>query len=144
MSAQINPAFSAIQSAAGTALNSSSSVKLLFDTEQFDTNGNFNLATDVFTPTVEGYYQITVAAMVPSNSTGVSAQIFKNGVKISDGPAGAGFGQFYSVSISNKLVYLNGSTDYIEAYAVASGSITTFPSANGVGTYFQGYMVRGV
>jgi hypothetical protein len=137
------PAFSAYQASTGTALNSSGSVKLNFDAEDFDTNNNFDLTTDRFTPTVAGYYQVTVSTMIPNSSLYVSSSIYKNGSKVCDGQAGTGGGSFYGQSIASKLIYMNGTTDYLEAYAIATGSVTTFPSASGVGTYFQASMVRG-
>jgi hypothetical protein len=137
------PAFSAYQATTGTALNSSGSVQLNFDTEEFDTNNNFNLTNDRFTPTVAGYYQVTVSTMIPNSSLYVSSSIYKNGSKVCDGQAGTGGGTFYGQSIASKLIYMNGTSDYLEAYAIATGSVTTFPSASGVGTYFQASMVRG-
>jgi hypothetical protein len=81
--------------------------------------------------------------MIPNSSLYVSSSIYKNGSKVCDGQAGTGGGSFYGQSIASKLIYMNGTTDYLEAYAIATGSVTTFPSASGVGTYFQASMVRG-
>lgn len=37
---------------------------------------------------------------------------------------------------------MNGTTDYLEGYAIVSSNVNTY--SNSVGTYFQAYMVRGV
>ena len=58
-------------------------------------------------------------------------------------------GSFTSLSagVTNKastvsaLVYLNGSTDYVEIYAFVSGTATTSTSAGQ--TWFSGVLVRG-
>jgi hypothetical protein len=63
------------------------------------------------------------------------------GIKIEGGIIiGGGF--FYGSSIASKLVYMNGTTDYLEGYAIVSSNVNTYNNA--VGTYFQAYMVRGV
>jgi hypothetical protein len=136
-----NPAFSAYASS-GTSITSGVDTKINFQTEDFDTNNNYNTGTSRFTPTVAGYYQVTVSVMVPNQTAVISAQIYKNGSKIADGPTGSGASTYYSSSIASKLVYLNGTTDYIEGYVICNSSLSTF--AGTTGTYFQAYMVRGV
>ena len=69
------PAFSAYQSSA-QSVTSSTYTKILFQTEDFDTNSNF--ASSTFTPTVAGYYQIS-AAVLPSTATSQTlVSIYKN------------------------------------------------------------------
>jgi hypothetical protein len=80
--------------------------------------------------------------MIPNTSVLVSSMIYKNGTKIADGPGGAGGGFFYGSSIASKLVYMNGTTDYLEGYAITSSNVNTYNS--NTSTYFQAYMVRGV
>ena len=133
------PAFSAYASAATSITGSDTKVN--FQTEEFDTNNNYNTGTSRFTPTVAGYYQVTVSVMVPNSSAVISAIIYKNGSKICDGQAGTGSSTFYSSSIAQKLVYMNGTTDYLEGYAICNSTLNTFIGVTG--TYFQASMVRG-
>lgn len=135
-----NPAFSAYNSSAVGL--TTSGTKVTYTSEEFDTNNNYNTGTSIYTPTVAGYYQVTVSTMVPNTSVLVSSMIYKNGTKVADGPGGTGGGFFYGCSIASKLVYMNGTTDYLEGYAIVSSNVNTYNNA--VGTYFQAYMVRGV
>ena len=132
------PAFSAYQSSAQT-LASNTTTKLLFQAETFDTNGNFDSSR--FTPTVAGYYQITTTFYVSASYTTGSVSFYKNGAVYQNGggnsasPSGTA-----NAWQSTGLIFLNGSTDYVEAYGiVATGQAL---SAGASTTYFQGYLAR--
>jgi hypothetical protein len=129
---QSAPAFSAYKSAT-QSLSSGTFTKITFDTEEFDTNNNF--ASSRFTPTVAGYYQITG---VVNNSTGTQtvATIYKNGSIFKNGTNGS----LYS-SVATALIYLNGSTDYVELYGYFGTGTSTGSGAEQ--TYFQGCLLRG-
>jgi len=130
------PAFSATRNGAGNqTVSAATYTKVLFPTEEFDTNNCF--ASSTFTPTVAGYYQINAA--VGLNSTGESLiQVYKNGSNFKTGQDIVG--TIYNLAFST-LVYANGSTDYFEVYAYP-GAGTIFSGSPGV-TYFQASMVRG-
>jgi len=125
------PAFSAYKSTT-QSLSSATFTKLTFDTEEFDTNNNF--ASSRFTPTVAGYYQITGAL---NNSTGTQTltYIYKNGSQFKQGINGNLFS-----SNQSSLIYLNGSTDYVELYGYFGTGTSTGSGAEQ--TYFQGVLVR--
>jgi len=133
------PAFSAYASS-GTSLTSNTATKLLFDTELFDTNNNF--ASSRFTPTVAGYYQISggfLAGLLTSSNN--SCSIYKNGSVNLQG-SGCGVVSGYIRCNVSGLVYLNGSTDYVELYGLQSSgaSVTTFFSQDSL--WFNGSLVR--
>ena len=128
------PAFSAYQSTLQT-LSSSTNTKILFQTEEFDTNSNF--ASSTFTPTVAGYYQITGAIRIGGSATQVRTFIYKNGTAYK---LGTDINSCFS-AITSTLVYLNGSTDYVEFYAVfATGQNTSAAASE---TWFNGCLIRG-
>jgi hypothetical protein len=108
------PAFSAFKSTPQT-LSSGVGTKITFETEVFDTNNNF--ASSRFTPTVAGYYQINANATLGGSDTGVAVIIYKNGSEESRGWSVPISGVFNACATACKVVYLNGSTDYIESYA---------------------------
>jgi hypothetical protein len=112
------------------------------NTEEFDTNSNYDNATNYrFTPTVAGYYQFNVCLQVSSSST-VLVAIYKNGAKAKDGniiATGAAGGPNVTASA---LIYCNGSTDYIEAYGYST-SANNFSGGSSTYSYFQGFFVRG-
>ena len=132
------PTFSANQNAA-TALSAGVTTKVNFQNEQWDTNNNYNTSTSRFTPTVAGYYQISSTVRADIANNGVLHIYFrKNGVD-------EYIGNFIATTSSqcattgSCLIYLNGSTDYVEI-AVFSGS-----AGNTIGNYqasFQGCLVR--
>ena len=141
------PAFSACLSSA-QSLTSGVFTKVALNTEEFDTNGNFDNATNYrFTPTIAGYYQISanVGIATTGNITTALGSIYKNGARFKDGnftsAASSGTG-FYSVV--SALIYFNGSTDYVELYGFATGTGTITLTVNsGTLSYFQGVLVRG-
>jgi hypothetical protein len=138
----VAPAFSATPSGTFTASNSTDTV-IPANTVIFDTNSNYNNSTYRFTPTVAGYYQVSAGL----SSTGT----FTAFCALKLGKNGSVYEQIgYSTSTVNYLgaygsglVYLNGSTDYIQVYVNQnSGSTVTFNGGNG-NTYFQACLVRG-
>jgi hypothetical protein len=134
----VAPAFSAYQSTL-QALSASTATKIQFQTEEFDTNNNFDSTTNYrFTPTVAGYYQVSAGIAVATTPCNVDLRVYKNGTfyKIL-GPNSVTVGE----SQGSCLVSLNGSTDYIEIYALFSTAQNTF--ANSANTYFQACLVRG-
>jgi hypothetical protein len=137
------PAFSAYASGA-TTMGNNGFTKILFATEEFDTNNNF--ASSTFTPTVAGYYQVNsvVAASTSASAAIILTIIYKNGSRFKDGYALNSVnntqGGWSGVS---SLIYMNGSTDYLEIYVYQSGNASGIPSQTGANlTYFQASMVR--
>jgi hypothetical protein len=130
------PAFSAAANSS-QSLTANTATKLLFAIEEFDTNNNF--ASSRFTPTVAGYYQINAAYVAASIGRTYSViYLYKNGIEYKIGQAGnntVGIGTSFSV-----LVYLNGSTDYVEIYAL--NGLTQSTSGTSSENYFQGVLVR--
>ena len=114
------PAFSAYSSAAQSIPNAVST-KLTYDTEEFDTNNNF--ASSRFTPTVAGYYQINaVYSSLNSTSARVTlVSIFKNGSEFKRGTR-INTTDNSGINVSS-IIYLNGSTDYVEIYAFQSSGV---------------------
>lgn len=114
--------------------------KVTFNNEIFDTAGCFDPTTNYrFTPNVAGYYEINLSIGFGGNNTAQgNAMIYKNGAEIErKWMQGSGYG--YSLSVS-ALVYMNGTTDYLEAYVQVTGLTETVNS----GTYssFSGYLAR--
>lgn len=132
------PAFSAYQSSAQTALAGTTWTKIVFQTEEFDTANAFDNATNYrFQPLVAGYYQVNGAFTVGSAATTLAVSIYKNGSAFKNGNQMNTTG---SVCTTSALIYLNGSTDYVEFYALVVFSQA--PATGAAQTYFQGYMVR--
>lgn len=134
------PAFN-VYSDTPQSISSSTFTKVTFAVEVFDTNNNF--ATSRFTPTVNGYYQINsaISSATSGSTTRVFASIFKNGGNVSSG--GDCSFNCGSANVSS-LVYLNGSTDYVEIYAYITGTTPSIFGAAGSPAYtnFSGSLLR--
>ena len=128
-------AFSAYQSSA-QSISSGSWTKVQFQTKEYDTISGFDNTTNYrFQPTVSGYYQIDGRFIgSTSNITGVS--IYKNGTAYK----GGNWGPNLTASIASGLVYLNGSTDYVELYVFVGVSLSGGATTTD-GTYFQGALI---
>jgi hypothetical protein len=117
------PAFSAYMSATQT-ISTSTWTKVIFNTEYFDTNSNYDPTTNYrFTPTVAGYYQVNLVLAMADTVSGSSTEysaIYKNGAVYSQTRSRDGVGQPVNVSQSI-IISMNGTTDYIEIYAQQIG-----------------------
>jgi hypothetical protein len=131
------PAFCATRSAA-QSISANTYTKIQFNTEVFDTNSNYDPTTNYrFTPTVAGYYQITVNASTNASSASATA-IYKNGsnyreVYVSNPAIG-------SNAMITSLIFMNGTTDYVEAYIFQNSSSNLYLST--IYYEFSGCMVR--
>lgn len=132
------PAFSAWCSSAISHTGGAPS-KIPFQTEEFDTTNAFDSVTNYrFQPLVAGYYQFTGACQVLSTGS-IALALYKNGssFKTLD---------FNGASAANSLVsgtcivFMNGSTDYVELFATPATTGNT--NATQGNTYFQGVLVR--
>ncbi len=137
------PAFSAHITTSQTAA-ADAYTKIQFATERFDTNNNYDNSTYRFTPTVAGYYFVSASTYQASYTGGgfVSVSIFKSG---------SNFQEVQRLSPSTNpstiggscLVYLNGTTDYIEAYFYAANGTTILVGGNGAAlSHFDAILLK--
>lgn len=130
------PAFRAYANST-TSVNSSTHTKVTLAAEDFDTNNNF--ASSRFTPTVAGYYQINAALTVNATALALAALIYKNGTVHT---VGSQINTGSYVSLASDIIYLNGTTDYVELYAFhGAGSPRTVADSQ-TATYLSGSLVR--
>jgi hypothetical protein len=130
------------------AISSGVRTKVQLNAESFDTNGWFDSSTNYrFTPQKAGYYQVncSVATIKTAKSPVLlDAVIYKNGAEASyhnfQIGSGAGASGGTATAGGADLVYMNGSTDYLELYTLAVYSDGTSPDIVGSGvqqTYFS-------
>jgi hypothetical protein len=138
------PAFNAYAGNSQTAATNTQ-VKILFANERFDTNNNF--ASSTFTPTVAGYYNFSAAVCwtLATNNVAIYVSLVKNGTVVATVSTTSTSGTYPGASVS-QVIYMNGSTDYVEVYSQQnSGSSTNVAGnlyATGDGTNFSGCLVR--
>jgi hypothetical protein len=129
------PAFSATVASNQTVV-AATPTKVALATEEFDTNACFDPTTNYrFTPNVAGYYQINVALYVTTGVTTLVSYIYKNGsVYMSGSRTDVTTASF--ASQASALIYMNGSTDYIEMYGYSSSTLFV------TGTKMSGFLAR--
>lgn len=139
------PAFSAYRAASQT-VTTGTYTKVACDTEEFDTNSNYDPTTNYrFTPTVAGYYQVNgqINIYAASGMTRAFVGVYKNG-----SIAKWGTDITLPSNISglrahvSSLIYCNGTTDYVELYCYIVGSGTLILSAGTSDNYFQAALSR--
>ena len=127
------PAFRAWASSQ-TPITGTVFTKVTLATEDFDTNNNFSSSR--FTPTVAGYYQINGSVYNAAGTSFLQAVLYKNGAANS---SGTGVGSAY-ISQSSDIIYLNGTTDYIELYGYSASTTNIDTGQNA--TFMSGCLIR--
>jgi hypothetical protein len=116
---------------------SNTTTKVIFGTEDFDTNSDF--VNSRFTPQVAGYYLIQAILYATSSDLDLfTAYIYKNANIEAQGTKILGDAESTSVS---SIVYLNGSSDYVEIFTRHTTSATRAINS-GIYTQFSGCLIR--
>jgi hypothetical protein len=133
------PIFSAYRSTDQTGVANNTYTKVQLDSEEFDSAGCFDNATNHrFTPNVAGYYRFEWNVQITGTTmTGGATALYKNGASVK---AGSYFSPLASISLSNgaALVYLNGSTDYVELFGYISASSGHKFAGSSINTFLSG------
>jgi hypothetical protein len=141
------PTFSAYST---TTQNPTSAVatKVILNNKEWDTANAFDSTTNYrFTPQVAGYYQIDAMLRVTAATAildGWSA-LYKNGSVYKRAmELGNANTQTNAQIVLSEMVYLNGSTDYIELYGYIQGTSPSFDNSNGqpYNARMAGFLVR--
>ena len=122
-------------------ISSATDTKVQFDTVEFDTASCYDNTTNYrFTPNVAGYYQVNLTLDCRGTSkTGIFSYIFKNGTLDSRVSISRTATSAFEINSASVLIYMNGTTDYIEAY----GYITASSNAGfGLNSQFSANLVR--
>ena len=104
--------------------------KILIDTISFDTEGVVNITNSRIVPNLPGYYIAIANIRVSSVPDGqlVIAVIVKNGAHVTHGTIGIQGADGLSSSTASDLIYMNGTTDYLEmcVYNSHSSALTLY------------------
>lgn len=123
---------------AAQSIAGSTTEKILIDTISFDTEGVVDIANSRIIPNLAGYYQVSGNARftIPYGEH-FFCSIFKNGERVSAGAYFRSGSSGQGISNVSDLVYMNGTTDYLELYIWHSYS-SALPLA--VGQSYQNYI----
>lgn len=135
------PAFAA--TAGALTVSTSTWTKIPFSGEVFDTNNNYDPTTNYrFTPTIAGYYYFTVQTFMGFSTGRGAVNVYKNGagaIERLDLGSNTNGGQSFA---TNGLLYMNGSTDYVEAYVYQESGGNVAINTSAALTQFSGFLVR--
>jgi len=138
------PAFLVLRSGNQSAGASGTPVKVQLNSESFDTNNSFDSTTNYrFQPLVAGYYQISGSCFISGGTSQsyVIASLLKNGSEVLGGSTSGYQGD--SISTVSGVIYLNGSTDYLELFAsVAHAGGVPLIIGTQKNTFLSGALVR--
>lgn len=133
---KVAPTFAAYQSAAQT-LSGGTWTRLNMQTVEWATNDCFDVTNSRFYPNVAGYYLVS-GMMALHNSTETALVIYKNS---------SGYRYIGNILTTSSrkvggsaMVYMNGTSDYVELYGYSSSTLTCIPGAGD--TYFTACLMR--
>lgn len=143
------PAFAAYQlnGSANQSVSSDTWTKARIDTKEYDTASCYDTTNYRFTPNVAGYYQINGCLYLRNAAASAFkiVGIYKNGSLYKQGVGLYLTGNYYTAADTfpvSTLVYLNGTTDYVELWGYISSSAASFGYGS-VNTLFNGFLARG-
>ena len=147
LASTLAPAFSAYLSGGNQTISDNTLTKVTFNAEDFDTNNNFDSTTNYrFTPTVAGYYSVSCSVVYRQSPIVDSFVILrKNGntVKTGTGITISSGSNLTNLNFAvDALIYMNGTTDYLEIYALSDGTGNLTVIDTSASTYFQGFLAR--
>ena len=142
------PAFQAYLNANQGSISADTFTKVTFDTEEFDSDGNFDTSTSRFTPTTAGKY--LCYTLVGNSFSGgtpddLRTRFYFNGSQLANmretifkDYGGAGIALAITQQVE-AIITFNGSSDYLEVYARNDGT----PQFNS-DSIFGAYRLLGV
>ena len=138
------PAFRAATGlGSGQTLSANTWTKITLSSAIFDTDSCFDTSTYRFTPTVAGYYQVNASILWDTGGSVSIVSIYKNGASQSLTEwANFSWGAGTSINVNN-IIYMNGTTDYIEMYGYHSAGTSTVNKDSG-NTFLSAALIRAV
>ncbi len=139
------PAFRAYRTTSAQSFSANTWSKVQLNGESYDTASCFDSTTNYrFTPNKAGYYQFNGASNNQRSGSGLLyGAIYKNGAGAAVTGYQIGSNDTFS-PVVNDIIYMNGTTDYVELYVYdqAATSRSIVQSAVGDISYFSGVWIR--
>lgn len=134
------PAFWARRATSSQSVSSGTATKVQFNSEEFDTDSCYDASTNYrFTANKAGYYQFNASVLFDGSFAAAEIAFRKNNVLWALGNfIGPAIG--YATPVASNIIYLNGSTDYVEVFVTCYSAGGTINAS--VGTNFNGVWIR--
>ena len=145
--ASSGPAFRAFRNTSKQSFSINTWTKVQFNGETFDTDNCFDSTTNYrFTPTKAGYYQVNLT-ITWDGGQGTALRelaIYKNGSSYARtySSLGSGVPGATAGKSGSDIVYLNGSTDYIEGYIYDADGVANQVLNGSEKTFFSAVWIR--
>jgi hypothetical protein len=140
------PAFGAYLNGGNQGATSSTWTKVTLNAEEFDTANAFDSSTNYrFTPQVAGYYQVNGEIFFSGSAYASENRIaiYKNGTQLKQSVLGMNSTLInISSGVVTALVFLNGSTDYIELWGYTVNATSPIFVSGSTNTYFSASLAR--
>ena len=138
------PAFSAYLSS-NQSISTGTWTKIQYDTKEFDSDSDYDNTTNYrYTPSVAGYYQVNAGGYIINGTGFIGTAIYKNGSFAKRGSSAAPSSATSVQSINSAIIYMNGTTDYLEVYVYHSYGSARSVSGDNSQTYFQAFLAKAV
>lgn len=111
------------------------------DASLFDTNNFLNPTTHRIQPTIGGYYQFNGSVRLTVPKEDLLCSIRKNGTLNLTGSQVSGGAIAYESNVSGVL-YMNGTTDYVELIGYQSSIFSTTIVADAYNTFLSGFLIK--
>lgn len=136
------PAFHVTRITSVQNVTSSTTTKIEFNSTVFDTNSFWDGSNFRYTPQIAGYYYFFSTVYCQGTGiTSIESFLYKNGSVAVSGPFIVSSSQNNLITAPvQSVIYLNGTSDYVEAYGFSNGTSPRF--LNDAATLFSGYLVR--
>lgn len=127
----------------GQTINASTTAKVTFDTELFDTNSNFDSVTNNrFIAPINGFYYFNTAVQIAFGGTdNYYVEFAKNGgaiKRLAEISTGANSGV---VAIGGSGLLQLSANDYVEVFVTNAGGTNRALTTGSASTYFEGYLL---
>ena len=140
------PAFSVYRATTDQTISLTTYTKVQFNAVTFDTASAWDAVNYRFKPLVAGYYQLNLNTTVNASAGTygeVIATIYKNGTEVAWAVITPAASSGRCTPTVSSVIYLNGSTDYVEGYVYLQAGTSPVVQAHSNGrTQFSGCLVR--
>lgn len=121
-------------------------IKVTYNAVEFDTDSAFNLTNNRFIPNKAGYYRITMNshwAMTGTTGFTLNQALYKNGSQIKVTAQLIDYTAPFSQTLATTaIVYLNGSSDYVEGYVTHNSGNSAILTGGSAATWISTEFIR--
>lgn len=126
-----------------TGIAANTIVKLTFPNTYCNFGNDYDVTTSRFTPSVAGMYIVSAGYRLLTSAAGIRSIIYlyKNGIEHNSFGWATPIASSPPSVVPGLLLYMNGTTDYLEVYCMHENANTRDVNGNPIITYFQACLI---